>query len=451
MKILLLTVAATLFASMSSADAVMLSPDGSGQVAIVPIYSTVGGVDTLLKIDSSSAVRVQFRGPNGEPLESFNVYFSGDSWSAAVTSGPDGPELITSDGSCFLGEGAGGMPIVIDSGVPISEPYGYVEVLEMGFVRAAEINQALYISDSSESRNCEELVSAFTDGLWAQDSNTGLDPPAGRMRVTATLVNVERGTQYSTQPIHLRGFRDAPFHVPPAEFYGLADARDPGKDSGATRSVICTDECVVEEWAEPLDAVASTLMVNAMKADFVVNPALGASSTAVVVRPLLAYYGEDHPVAAGRFGLRWSDSEFGSQPIFCVATPPPGNLCPLRTISDPLSDQPIQFAFSPNVVDWPQPDVVPIIALPGAFPIGSVPSHIEPLRSGTVTAEYWFRSQRWLTSNDGTLYIGHPALMIMLTELVNGQIIDGDGNRVRANYGHAAAATRIVESEEPEG
>jgi hypothetical protein len=441
MKYLLPTIAAALLALTSSAHAVMLSPNGSGQVAIVPIYSTAGGVDTLVKIvaDSGSAVRIQFRSPAGDALESFNVY--GGSWSASVTAGPDGPQLVFSDGSCFLGTGAGGAPTVVGSGIPISEPYGYLEVLEMGVLQEIEIRHPMSLFGSEDGRNCEALVSAFNDGLWAEDSNTGVAPPSGRLRVSATLIDVQRGTSYSTAPVHLRGFRNGPFHVPPAELYGLGDARDDGTDAGATRSVICSDECVVEEWADPLDAVASVLMVNVMEADFVVNPEIGASSTAVVVRPLLPYYPDDHPIAQGRFGWQAGGP--------CIGIPPPGDLCPLGIITDRESEQPVHFVFSANDVEWPEPEVVPILELPGSFPLRRS-SFEEPLRSGSVGIEYWFRSERWLTSNDGTLYIGHPALMLMLTEFRNGQLVDDNGNRVRANYGHSQMASRVVESQEPE-
>jgi hypothetical protein len=301
---------------------------------------------------------------------------------------------------------------------------------------------------SEDGRNCEALVSAFNDGLWAEDSNTRVDPPSGRLRVSATLIDVQRGTSYSAAPVHLQGFRDAPFHVPPAELYGLADARDEGTDAGATRSVICSDECVVEEWADPRDAVASVLMVNVMEADFVVNPEIGASSTAVVVRPLLPYYPVDHPIASGEFGLGWSDSELGEQPGVIFEPAPPGVIPPLLKITD--GDQPPQFAFAVDTVDWPVPDVLPILGIPGTFPLRSATASgtSEPPRSGSVTLEYCC-SDQWLTSNDGTLYIGHPALMLMLTEFRNGQLVDDNGNRVRANYGYSQTASRVVKADEP--
>lgn len=72
------------------------------------------------------------------------------------------------------------------------------------------------------------------------------------------------------------------------------------------------------------------------------------------------------------------------------------------------------------------------------------------MHSGSVGIEYWFRSQRWLTGNDGTRYIGHPVLMIMLTEFLNRRLVDDNGNRVRANYGHSQMASRAMASEEPE-
>lgn len=85
------------------AQAVRLAQGEAGQVAILPLYNTLGGLDTLIKIANGpeySAVRVQFRGPGGEAIETLNVYLAPDeAWQAAISMGPDGPRLTTADTS----------------------------------------------------------------------------------------------------------------------------------------------------------------------------------------------------------------------------------------------------------------------------------------------------------------------------------------------------------------
>lgn len=452
--IVLLTVGAT------AATAVMRSADGVGQVAIVPVFTTESGVDTLLKIDArwlpsgavnrdASVVRVQFRGPDGAALEAFNVYLSGpESWIAAVTAGPDGPQLVIPDESCVLGDSGGARPVVVQSGVPISGAYGYLEVLEMGTVPTAEESPYTWI----RARECDALAGEFADGDWAANANAGVTAPSGRLRVSASLIDVERGTQYSTGPVHLKGFRDAPFHVAPQDAYGLADARDSGTSSGATRSVVCQDECTTEEWATPIDAVASTLIAQSLEADFVVNDSIRASSIALVLGPLEPYYPEGHPATDSRFALWPRGTDPLGVGVPCIITPPPGNVCPYLPFGGPAVLDAISIEPPPD--DTPVPETVPILGLPGEFPTrqswldaNSTTGIPATLDSGAI----WIfgLGGQWLTSNDGTRYFGQPSLMIVLTELVNGQLFDDQGQSIRSNYGETSVASRYLESVEP--
>src|SRR5262245_11977045 len=74
----------------SSASAVRLDPDGTGQVLIYPYYTTRGGNQTVFSItnhtDRHKALRVMFaEARNGRTGLALNVYLAPrDSWSSTV-------------------------------------------------------------------------------------------------------------------------------------------------------------------------------------------------------------------------------------------------------------------------------------------------------------------------------------------------------------------------------
>jgi len=447
MKLVWFTLLLILLLFALPAQAVRLAEGEAGQVAILPLYNTLGGMDTLIKVSNGaeySAVRVQFRGPAGEATETLNVYLAPDeAWQAAVSRGHDGPRLTTGDSSCVVfGEfTAGGYPWRLFD-LALSASHGYAEVLLMGHVQDAEIQS--YIS----GRSCGRLASLFGQGpfigLWQQDGNAGISAPTNSLHVHYQLIDVERGTRYGLDAVHLAQFRDQPFHVGPGQAFGLSDAHDGGTATDETRSLVCDTECKVETWADPRDAVASVLLAVARRVDYVVNPDIGASSSVVMLNPMHPYYAEGEvPEPEARLYVTDSEAGFVS-PFVCASAAPSNTLCPPAS---PLG-QPEALSVFTLRVDEPRMVVtkpVPILEISGLFPIArdffdGVP--IDSLISGSAYVLFPSFSVPSVTSNDGTAYFGLPSIVVAFTELINGELLAPDGASVRANYGSAALGVK---------
>ena len=103
-KRLCISLAAALAAS--SAQAVHISPNGTGQVLIFPYYTVRNGFATLLSVtntqNNTKAVKVRFlEGMNGREVSNFNLFLApNDTWTGAVVETPSGARIITNDNSC---------------------------------------------------------------------------------------------------------------------------------------------------------------------------------------------------------------------------------------------------------------------------------------------------------------------------------------------------------------
>ena len=90
----------------TGAQAVHISPNGTGQVLIFPYYTVRNGFATLVSVTNTQAntkmVKVRFReGMNGREVSDFNLFLApNDSWTAAVVETADGARIITNDNSC---------------------------------------------------------------------------------------------------------------------------------------------------------------------------------------------------------------------------------------------------------------------------------------------------------------------------------------------------------------
>ena len=101
----ILTLAFAVFST--SSPAVMLNPDGQGEVLLFPYYSVNAGQQSFISLVNQSnagkAVKLHFReSHNGRATLSLNVYMSEfDVWTAALIAipGQDGAALITARAS----------------------------------------------------------------------------------------------------------------------------------------------------------------------------------------------------------------------------------------------------------------------------------------------------------------------------------------------------------------
>jgi len=433
------------------AHAVRLAHDEAGQVGIVPLFNTNGGMDTLLKISNGpgySAVRIQFRDLFGDRRKSLNVYLAPrEAWRAAVGFSFDGPRLNTTDTSCVLEADESALVSAEKTEWLIERPQGYIEVLLMGHIEALDLRTAV------ESRECDDLVDAFSSGTWSLDGNTGMSAPTDSIRVHSQNIIVERGILYGLDAVHLQQFRDQPFHVAPSEPFGLADAHDAGTDIGATRSLVCDGDCIIQTWADPRDAVASLLLTGFSQLDYSVNPDIGAATSVVVINPMHPYY------AAGEFAehgayFYLTDSDAGLLTTGpCEGGPLPTDICfPPLGIGFPKA----QSTFTMSVLDEPEPVICPCPPwrppLPAIGTLGSYPitdevldyTSLDRLTSGSVILVFWNADDPGpsLISNEGNAFAGSPAIAVAFTEFVNGQLVSSQGNPVIANYGSAQYARK---------
>ena len=98
---------------ITSAQAVHVNPDGTGQVLVFPYFNAQNGYVTNINLvnstDQTKAVKIRFReGKYSNDILDFNIYMSPeDIWTGSVKAGDDGNgntvgTLTTSDRTCTL-------------------------------------------------------------------------------------------------------------------------------------------------------------------------------------------------------------------------------------------------------------------------------------------------------------------------------------------------------------
>lgn len=429
--------------AISPAQAVRLAQNEAAQVAIVPLFNTLGGMDTLLKVSNGpaySAVRVQLRNSDGQRIEAFNIYLApNEAWGAALTERPDGPVMTKTDPMCILGIGGTSAVNPLQTEIPLSSAFGYIEILLMGHVEDPDVQFEI------SSRSCEALAGRFAAGPWEIDGNDGVVAPSNALQLLAQLINVERGTLYGLESVHLAEFRDRPFHVPPAQQFGLSDVHDQGTLQGETSSLVCDGTCETKTWVDRRDAVASLFLAVARSADYGVNPAIGASSSFVILNPMHPYYADgefpDHET-----GLFVTDSDSGIL-NFCISfvRPPPTSpldICPRPIrLEDPEALS--SFSIPSSVSSSPVTAPLPILGIPGLYPDAESSTIADRFISGTFRILFLTFDNPSLISNDQSEFFGLPSIVLGFTEYQNGELFSPEFGAVRANYGTSAPGIKI--------
>jgi len=231
---------------VGAADAVMVNPNGLGQVLIYPYYTVrspagagVANYNTLLSIvnttSSQKAVKVRFReGKASKEVLDFNVFLSPrDMWTAAVEpDGAGGAQIETTDTTCTIPAFLPGVPVKFRTGAFDSDiigeqgskesdadwkarnldrlTEGYFEVFEMATYDAAN---ALSVG-AKHSKGVPKDCSAVTNASAA----VGILPPNGGLFGGATLINVLSGDAFTEDATALINFTTK------ASYYTTGDA-----------------------------------------------------------------------------------------------------------------------------------------------------------------------------------------------------------------------------------
>jgi len=434
---------------VTPAQAVRIAHNEAGQVVIVPLFNTLAGMDTLLKVSNGadySALRVQLRNPEGQRIEAINVYLAPDQeWRAALTRRPEGPVMTAGDPKCVLSQEGDSTVESVQADIPISSDFGYIEILLMGHITDEQLKSNIAF------RNCDLLADEFSNGEWNADKNAGVSAPTNSIRTIAQLIDVGKGTLYGLEPVHLAGFRNRPHHVPPGELFGLADAHDDGTMTGETSSLVCAQDCSFETWADPRDAVSSVLLAVAREAAYVVDPTIRASSSFIILNPMHPYYSSDE-FSSHEAGLILTDSEIGVLNA-CISGLLPPPTFPLQTIC-PNPEQLLNpealsvFSLTSSFLRFPEIAPVPILGIEGLFPATPYRGGEGQLVSGSARIFFLSFDNPSLVSNDQSEYFGLPSIVLGFTEYQNGQLTSPDGGAVRANYGTSALGTKIASDPE---
>ncbi len=276
--------------------ALHLSPTGQGQALYLPFFSAEEARATLVSLsndDLGAARRVQLvatEARNGRVLLSATVYLlPGDTWNGAIVADHDQPARLVPRGgerSCTL---SGDMVFADRNfnganddglGSEVARTYrGAIEAIEVGTVHGAALA-------ALEAGDCAAL-----DNPASGDIGT----PAGRLSMSAELIDVASGRMWGYEAIALEGFSNtARLQTTPLRF---TDAQ-PGTDGQLEVQYYSQEghgRNASLPAAHPEDAVSLALASWALVGDYSLSFDDTARSEWVVSFPTRHAYVDDRP------------------------------------------------------------------------------------------------------------------------------------------------------------
>jgi hypothetical protein len=304
-------------------------------------------------------------------------------------------------------------------------------------------------------QGCFDLMQRLETGPWRDAPNRGMLAPAGGISATAQIIAVEIGGMVAIDATALAGFSDIPQHTgPESDVPNLSTPKDSGAGSGKTRSRICTErECRTDAWDLPVEAVAAALMGKVMEADVVINPAIGAQTELVIVKPLERYKSPDSLSFGSelKLFLRRRDGTL----LEGTETSGP---CVLGFCEEFL-DSYFPVAPAGSAIDVVTMNASPSeVGLEQLSPILSAPTipgfSLEDRAFVGGVARVAFDQGRLMPGNpvsirtDEVRMSGEPVVGFVIHQFTNGTLIDADGSRIRANFRTAVEWTRQLDLRE---
>ena len=343
-KLLPLAMLAGLAGAAGTAQAVYINSDGVGETLIYPFYSVEEGQNTYINITNTEyykAVKVRFlEGQNSAEVLDFNLYLSPeDVWTGAIVPVEGGgAKVITRDNSCtvpwiprpneenevdgvnfrtfeFTGDGG-------DQTVARTQE-GYVEIIEMGVILDADVQDEIQhdasgmpgdcdglrarwltagVTPSSSSLNFENPSDVTGTGFWLapNDPNVGFADQAdqdseyslGGLYGYGVLINPAEGSGSAYNAVALDQFFGAavvdsaylPQHTNPGTTLpSLGSAYEVAQVIDGNTIV---DELMVNGW----DAVSAVFMHDTLSNDFVLDAAVSADTDWVITMPTKRFY-----------------------------------------------------------------------------------------------------------------------------------------------------------------
>jgi hypothetical protein len=216
---------------ITSAQAVHLNPDGTGQVLLFPYFNGKGGYVTNVNLvnstDQTKAVKIRFReARNSNDVLDFNIYMSPeDVWTGTVNNGVNAEGkavgvLSTSDRTCTLPALASCDDGNCNATVPFSgfgvyegvtqedTKEGYIEVIEMGVVDDSTVKAGV-LHNKGKPTNCTTVEDAWNKGTFTQGNGAaakGMSAPTGGLFGSSAVINIEQGSAFALDPIAIDNY-----------------------------------------------------------------------------------------------------------------------------------------------------------------------------------------------------------------------------------------------------
>jgi hypothetical protein len=323
---------ATTVASGAAFAGQHVSPDGTGQVLLFPMYNADNGNATNVHIVNTTAnvkaVKVRFlEYKNSDEVLDFNVYLSkNDHFAFGVIKDPNGTgaAVITTDNSCTVpalgsanGAFTGTATTNADGSITRIQPFvnyqyansfdvdstiertltGHIEVIEMGEIQnvgalpaAAATQYATFATHGATGvpSNCAGLDKAWASGAWAtpatQNNNAnGVFAPTGGLYGLAYHINVDAAAAFGFEPTAIDQWATASQHTNPGS---LAPSIINGQPvANIYTGLAASDGFKRVTYANGQDAVNSLLMTGSLSNDVMINPAIGGQTDWVVSFP----------------------------------------------------------------------------------------------------------------------------------------------------------------------
>lgn len=277
---------------VGSAQAVILTPDGLGEVLIFPYYTVRNNQVTAFSVVNTTtngkAVKVRFlEALNSQEVLDFNLYMSpNDVWAATVTSTSDGAQVNVADMSCTT-------PIIATAlGGSGSEPFrnslystdattnhgndrtreGYIEVIEMGnivptfvVVTAGGVTfggSITHVAGVLTAAKCGALTTSWAPGGILNGSAVGsVTANSGGLAGTAHIISPGEGTDISYEPSVLNAWSNlaAANHTGPGFVTpSLANVSPKASTVFSAAGVAVTSTWLAQAAIDPVSAVLMT-------------------------------------------------------------------------------------------------------------------------------------------------------------------------------------------------
>lgn len=206
---------------MTSAQAVHVNPDGTGQVLLFPYFNARDGYVTNINLvnstDQTKAVKIRFReGKSSQDILDFNIYMSPeDVWTGSIQPSDDKTvgTISTNDRTCTLpalvdcksGECGGKKQPFTGIGVdPKDTLEGYIEVIEMGVVDEKQVQDGVKHINGTPA-NCGVLKTAWgKSGVFTKGQ--GVSAPTGGLFGSSAIINVGEGSAFAVDPIAIDNY-----------------------------------------------------------------------------------------------------------------------------------------------------------------------------------------------------------------------------------------------------